>query len=169
MGRTDASGDVLLIHPESDDVKVEGDWMNGDITRLRAVHATHRVKARLAFRDLKKDVDHMRHSLRIRTDDKTFIVYIFANNGSWESESILVINGEVDCRGLRHHINYAENTVRVSVPRSCLSRPKWVRVGARTDSFIDEAEEYRLDDALSTGTASEVADAPTLGRKLRRC
>ncbi len=165
MGRTDVSGDVVLLHPESDDVKVEGDWTNGDITRLRAAHATHRVKARLKFRDLAKDVDHVRHSLRIRTDEKTFDVYAFANKGSWAGESLLVANREMECRGLQHHIDYAEDTVRVSVPRSCLSRPKWVRVGAGTDSFIDEAEEYRFDDALSTGEPG----LPALGRRLRRC
>lgn len=169
-GRTDASSDVVLLHPESDDVTVEEDWANGDITRLRAAHAMHRVKARVQFRDLrKKNVDTLNHVARIRTDAAVFTVHVFAGTGSWDGQSFLARNRVVKCRGLEHDIDYAENTARISVPRSCLGRPKWVRIGAATSSFVDAAEESRFDDALSTGNADEVPDRPAMGRRLRRC
>jgi hypothetical protein len=171
MGRADASSDVVLIHLDSDeDGTVVEDWENGDITRLRAAHGTHRVKVRLQFQDLqKRNVDGFNHFTRVRTDEKMFLIRLHAYRGWWAGESLLAAKRLLKCRGLKHHIDYAENTVRVSVPRSCLGRPKWVRVGAATNSFVKGTDQLRFDDALSTGTAGEVPDEPALGRKLRRC
>ena len=79
--------------------------------------------------------------------------------------------GEVECNGLRHRIDYAANTVRISVPRRCLDRPRWVRVGAKTISLgVDRrGEVIRYDDALATGTDGRATPSRiTLGQRLQR-
>jgi hypothetical protein len=32
------------------------------------------------------------------------------------------------CRGITHTVDYARETISVSVPRSCLGNPRWVQV-----------------------------------------
>jgi hypothetical protein len=38
----------------------------------------------------------------------------------------------VTCNGLRVRVRAAKDFVRMSIPRTCLDRPRWVRVGALT-------------------------------------
>ena len=177
MVSIDPSGDVVKHDDVGDDsvTIVDPTWHNGDITRLRARHRHHRVTARLTFAALEAGsrkpwtyhrflfvTDSGGHELR-----GTVGVDGGGGQGTWELDG-----RRVTCRGLRHAIDYRADTVRVSVPRSCLGRPTWVRVGGSTASWSEAQETYRSDDGLSTGeNATLDPDAPgplLVGRRLSR-
>ena len=54
----------------------------------------------------------------------------------------------VKCHGLSTKVDYVGQRVTVSVPRSCLGRPRWVKVGIATVRFADS---ILLDDAQTDG------------------
>ena len=53
----------------------------------------------------------------------------------------------VQCTGLERRIDYLANTLRLVIPRSCLSAPRWIRAGfgavrtheAEMQTFVDDA------------------------------
>jgi hypothetical protein len=49
------------------------------------------------------------------------------------------------CPGMTHRINYATNVVRMRIPRSCLGRPRWVRV-ALYNAMTTTADHPQPDD-----------------------
>ncbi|WP_325116771.1 hypothetical protein [Nocardioides sp.] len=68
----------------------------------------------------------------------------------------------VKCPRLSHRIDYVDDRVTMSVPRSCLGRPRWVRVDLANFMFRGETE----------ADFQEITDNPhsagTQGRLTRR-
>lgn len=60
--------------------------------------------------------------------------------------------GRVRCSGLRGGVRPAADRMTVTVPRTCLGRPRWVRTGALTYATSDEAVLTFNDDARRDGT-----------------
>lgn len=73
-----------------------------------------------------------------RTDTATY-VYLQVAGGD-----------ESPCSGLTHARSDSTDRVRVTVPRSCLGAPKWVRYGVA--SFGSAGDEYRYDDGRLNGS-----------------
>jgi hypothetical protein len=164
----DATGDVVLLGVEDDSVTPQPAWEPGDIKRVGVAHGTHRVRVRLAFRDVALRTDDA-YFYRIRTPHRRFVLAGFTDaredpQGEW---FLLSPSRErpVSCAGLRHRIDYTNEQVKVSVPRGCIGHPARVRVGALARTTIDAKEQTRLDDAHSTGQVERI----TLGPWLRRC
>jgi hypothetical protein len=68
----------------------------------------------------------------------------------------------VTCSGMRHSFDYARNVATVSIPRSCLGKPSWVRIGTQ-HSWFDKAGVMSVDDAGRAGW-SESDDVALSGR-----
>jgi hypothetical protein len=51
--------------------------------------------------------------------------------------------GSARCSGMSHTIDYTRNKVTLTVPRSCLGRPRWVEVAEST---------VRVEDTSSSST-----------------
>jgi hypothetical protein len=173
LERTDGTGDVVLRDPDSNQVTVEPDWANGDIVGLRVNHGPHRVKARLTFDELTRNVGAIFHDFEIRTPRRHFSAQVLTNEDAWKGDSELWLPGRPkDCDGLKHKVDYAQDVVRVWVPRKCLGSPRWVRVGAGTSTWREDDEsegiESRWDEALRTGEDGKESRHMTLTeRKLR--
>ena len=60
-----------------------------------------------------------------------------ADAGTWAGRHMLVDEefGKIRCPGLGHDIDYAAETVRIRIPRNCIGRPNWVRVGMTNFAF----------------------------------
>ena len=178
MRRTDPAGDVTADDLSGDDPVLDPEWRNGDITQLRVRHRHYRVTARLNFVELTagRRQPWMYHTFRFLTSGGGGLELsgtVGVNGGGRQGVWRLSDGRRVKCRGLRHTIDYQAETVRISVPRSCLGRPRWVRVGAKTSSFSEAQEVFRFDDALPTGEDATrdptvPPDAPTFGPRLRR-
>ncbi len=71
------------------------------------------------------------------------------------------------CRGLSHHIDYTANTVTMSVPRSCLGRPGWIKAGAasvRLAGMGDVVDGSNADQAPDPAVIEQYVDDAHAGK-----
>ena len=163
----DATGDVVLLGVVDDSVTPQPQWEPGDIRRIRVVHGAHRVRVRLGFHDVARRTDNS-YWYRLRTPHRRFGLIGFTAQDAPRGEWFLLSGYSGDprrCAGLRHHVDYANERVEVSIPRRCLGHPRRVRVGATATTWIDAKEQTRIDDAYSTNEVERFA----LGPWVRRC
>jgi probable HAF family extracellular repeat protein len=120
-----------------------------DIVKLRAQHRAHRVAVSLRFRDLLpgrwREVTE-----RIVTPEGSFLILSTARPDG--RKRLLLYDQQQDqgshCAGLRHAYDFDTNRVHLDVPRSCIGRPDWVRVGAAATRQIVSEDATAGDDAL---------------------
>jgi hypothetical protein len=135
---------------------------HGDIVSLRALHAHERVIVRLGFRNI-RETGHMWHTFVFATPGRRFTLDI-DNQGS------RVVDTSLNrCVDLKVRVRSAMDRMRVSVPRSCLDRPRWVRVGAETSTPSNRSD-FHYDDALQRGRndSNWLFEGPALGSRLHR-
>lgn len=144
---TDVSGDVEKVTFNGDEVGAEAvpDRTNGDIVGIRVSVLPRAVKIRTRYRDLAR-VGRFQHVTLLDSPKGKRVVTIAANQANWRGKvTVRNLRGdEVRC-AVSRTISYPDNTLSVSVPRSCLDNPNWVRVAQGTLTFygqnlwIDEA------------------------------
>jgi len=161
----DATGDVVLLGIEDDNVTPQPSWRQGDIKKIRATHGAHRVRVRLTMREVRRRTSNS-FFVRVRTATRRFEVAGFTAEelprGVW---FLISPNGQPRrCPRLEHHVNYGSEAVRISVPRRCLGGPARIRVGAGAQTSIDAAEQTRLDDAYSSGQVDHITFGPWMRR-----
>lgn len=96
----------------------------------------------------------------LRTNEglKRLAVVDAAVSQNWDGVHALgKLNGdELKCAGLSHAIDYDANTVKLVVPASCLSRPRWVQAYIGADGYATTASvgqpTFTHDNGLSGGT-----------------
>lgn len=173
----DAVGDVVrytvAVNSEDEPTEtVDPSVREGDVTSTTFSHQPRRVVATMRYRELTRRVD-MLHGFAFRTNKKVLREVTVTASAKTPRGRHRIENRKtrkVRCRGLQHRIDYAANTVRVSVPRACLERPSWIQGGAasiRVDaSRLDSAEIIDLfgDDAHSPKMRDNVAFGPRLRR-----
>lgn len=173
MKRTDPAGDVVEVIDRNDDgqgfARLRPPWAHGDIRALRVDHAPRRVFVVLRFRNINPRVDTVQN-LVFRTRQARFSLQVFHKGrriDRFESALWNDTRGTIAaCPGRRMGVNVAEDRVRVTVPRACIGRPRWVRVGASTWGLGE-------DDALRRGRNDSDVDSyssppPALGPRLFR-
>jgi hypothetical protein len=85
---------------------------------------------------------------------------------AWRGDAELDrITGERVRCAVSHSIDYAANVVQIGVPRSCLSSPRWVRLGYGSVSSGADFSTGWGDDALLDGTVKD--DLALSGRLYR--
>jgi hypothetical protein len=136
----DARGDVTRSGKPAPNIA------QGDIVRVLFDHRAHRVVIKLRYRALKRQWIRV-EGVELVTPKASFqMVHETPWRGNWQGHLTFFRNdNEKRCRGLGHHVDYRANTVRLSVSRSCLGRPRWVRGSEYTHremgnvSYIDNA------------------------------
>jgi hypothetical protein len=125
----DARGDMWTLNqdPESDAAfdKAPG-AREGDFVRTSYTHTDRRVVVTAKFRDLAKVGGQLYYSTRMRDQDgKKHIVNVIATRANRAGRATLTTYGgdRVDCNVV-HRIDYAENKIRVSLPRTCVDTPR---------------------------------------------
>ncbi len=167
--RRDATADVVSIQiseptPEDPDRGSEEEVLvpaperrEGDIVSSAVRHSGRKVVLKMRYRSLSRTTDLAGHLFSIRTNEKVRRdIAIVAGPRMWRGQAeVTSRRGEVRCRGLRKHISYARDQIRVVVPRRCLSNPRWVQVGmgAMTfkGDFTSETMDFFADDARTNG------------------
>lgn len=119
-----------------------------DIVRVAIDHRARVVLIRTKYAALDRRVVRI-DALDIRTSaGKRFMAQSFVmKRGKWQGATSLGTGtAEVDCPGMRHRFDYEANVATWSIPRSCLGRPRWVRLGVGMGrgpwsgpAFIDDA------------------------------
>jgi hypothetical protein len=166
LTHVDQRGDLQYVEGESETPSPAPTVQNGDITRTVMKHADRRISIRVQFADLRRvgmrgEVARIVTNEGVRRD-----VMIFAGLTSWRGEADMTRpNGKpVEC-DIAHKIDYDRNVVTVSFPRSCVSNPRWVRLGVGSFWMENEGSKSYADDAQLDG---QVNDNLKLSPRLRR-
>lgn len=171
-GHRDATGDLMSVayDPATGNVTdspstAEPTKTLGDISKVGVVHSDRTVKITLRFRDLSAAGFEQVHEFAIASPNRNRLVYVVAYPGHWGGKATMrTPHGKKVSCSLHHRIDYGHNTVTVKVPRSCLGRPKVVKVGAAT--LVGYGSKIYYDDAYATG--GEFTDPFTLSPRIHR-
>ncbi|HET6167453.1 MAG TPA: hypothetical protein VFE07_11550 [Marmoricola sp.] len=164
----DITGDVLSGPADSDaNPSTPDDRANGDVVWSTVIHKRHRVVMKMQLRDIAWNDETNLYGFIIKTKSMKRIVTVFASEGIRGGKTLMTkpSGKRVACH-ISRKIDYTANNVTVSVPRSCLGTPRWVKVGMATvflNGFASGDTEW-VDDANSSTLGSN----PVLGPKVRR-
>lgn len=154
---TDAAGDVTSFTyvDGSDPVVAEAPTRRrGDVRRVRLAHHESRVVVRYSMRDALSSEYGLFYGIRTPQADYSLVRFRFA-----EGKSVALTKGSstkpIRCSGISWDIDHEAATVGMSIPRSCLGSPRWVRVGAGVATFAGDERSY-WDDALRTGDNADI-------------
>ena len=135
--------------------------VEGDIIATRVIHAPRAVWIRVRLRELTTTTNGNFHRFAIKSDRRYRFVEIDALPGHWDGTALMTGSAgrPVTC-ALHFHIDYELNQIHLKIPRLCLGKPSWVRVGVR--STVAGALRVFTDDGHSLGVPGRVA----LGRRV---
>lgn len=150
---TDTTGDVTYVRRVGDQVLPGGAAKNramGDIRTVQVTHTATTVRVLIKYVELNRvGSDHF-HVAQIRTPQRSYEVDLYATTGHWRGDPTLYrANGTSPRCTLSWRIDYAANTTTITVPRSCLGNPAWIRAGAAMSNtygdkrFADDGLTYR--------------------------
>lgn len=132
---TDVIDDVWLWVPGDRTWTEAGPWPASDNVQAEATHWGSRVGDRVVvtmdFTDLQKfRSGRQEFAVKIATPRLTRVAWVIVKPGKWKGYHLLELsNGKaVSARGLTHQVGYTTETLTLTVPRSRLGYPPWVRV-----------------------------------------
>lgn len=145
----DATRDTYLTkYDETTDTSTyepAGSQVNVDLDGVVVRHTADKVVATASYADLKRTDNRFMYLLRLRTDEgvRRDVTVETLFSGWRGTVTFGKPNGDnVRCSGLDHAVDYAANTVRVSVPRGCLSKPRYVEAFTMAAGFSDAGNQY---------------------------
>lgn len=159
----DAAHDVVVLDENGNEVK-DPSRLDGDILTSGVSYYGRRLGLSMSFSDLGHDTAFSGYLFAIKTNEhKRFVMSIFAAPGEGWVATLSNRHGKVKCRGLSARVDYTADRVQTTIPRRCLSAPRWVQVasGALTGS---PDETVYADDSLLNGTWAGTAFGPRLRR-----
>jgi hypothetical protein len=130
----DPRGDVMTQDEVSALFRIVPDHDELDIVRTRFSHGEHRIQVRMAFADLRRDSSRPNYyALRIVSDrSPRRRVRVGVELG--RRTSVLRWVRPISCP-VYHSIDYELDVVIIGLPRSCVGRPRWVRIGASVQGY----------------------------------
>lgn len=142
-----ASGHAVVLDDGTDDLWVigpgEDDWdpfphhrPGVDVVGATVRHGADSVTATLRLVDLR--AGHWQDfSLRVRSDRpfRRAIVTVDPAHPGGRDRLLDRAEHRLACPGLHHDVDYAADTVRIVLPRTCAGGPAWVRVALATYLF----------------------------------
>ncbi len=167
VASTAPAGAARLLTPDavgdawsrgSDGVFTEaGSRSNTDVVASAVRHTDRRVNASVRYDDLVRNGDRVVTPVRVlASNGTTYLLRVTAEAGDRDGTGrLLRYTGKgaqtvgVPCEGLQHSVSYAEDLVAVSVPRSCLGGPAWVRYGGTVRAVDPDGTVFT--DALLSG------------------
>lgn len=153
---TDPVGDVWSISEGEDEEWAPTDDAPGaDVVRATVRHGRHNLRMRMTFADLRR-VEGQHYTATVVHRTGYGALFVSTGPRRWGGRHVLVDEqfGKVRCPGLDHTIDYATERVTMTIPRRCLDRPAWVRVGLDNFMFRESAGAFQeVTDNPHTATA----------------
>lgn len=144
---------------------------DGDILRTVVDHRLRKVVLTVKYAELRR-VDPVMHFVALTTNESFERLVIVIPTTENPQGQVKFTNGggsNLRCVDLERHIDYTANTLRLEIPRTCLSAPRWVRAGfggVRDHEANGESIETFVDDANRVGTLGTVH--PAYGVRVHR-
>jgi hypothetical protein len=160
---TDAANDVVVVTLPSGSTSPAADRAEGDIVSSVVKHKSRAVILSMHFQELTPGQTAL-HWYGIKTGKMTRIV-LFQTDAAHPSGQAALFNPKakrVRCR-VGYSVDYTANTASVKVPRSCLGKPRWVRVAMQEGSASGTPGQSYVDDSRNTG-----GFLPAYGPRVRR-
>jgi len=135
----DATADVRSASGEADTSSPAPTVTDGDIAWSRLTHGRYRIGVTVKFVDLQKAGDYRGHLVQVVTNEgvhRDVVVYVGPGMWGGKSEMDRPSGAKVRC-AVRHSIDYTNHVVTIGFPRSCVSNPRWVRLGVGSASVVD--------------------------------
>ena len=140
---------------------------DGDIVRSAVQHRPRKVIATMKFADLTNTGGPRLHVVQVRTNEganRSVFVETTPRSSRVTPTMITGRGRTVRCRGLDAKVDYAAKRVDVVIPRPCLSRPRWVRVGMGEAALVDDTTIFFDDANVRAGAGENLV----LGPRVRR-
>lgn len=164
---TDAAHDVVSQSIDNDvPSRPEPTRTQGDALAMRVTHGKKVVRIILRSARLTRDAKAVNvHVFGIRTNEgRRAELDLLVGAKQWQGEQRWSVNDrDRKCRGLRTHIDYRAGTVRLVVPRRCLSNPRWVQVGGGNGVLVGDRV-YADDVSLAGKVGHDIAYGPRIRR-----
>ena len=159
----DARGDMIKVQEGA----TEGDPAPGatiaDFKRTTFRHLDRVVVVHAQFVELAREGRRLTLWVNIRNDSgRYFTVGVQADRDDWTGHTLFLTRRGDEC-AMRHRIDYAENRIRVAIPRRCLDRPRTVAFRVYSE-HVRHSWNYSL---LDNGLADNMDDR-SWTRPLRR-
>lgn len=146
--------------PEAAPTRAEGDVLASGVA-----HRPRRVIVAMRYAAMTQTTMEAAHTFLLTTNEgKVRRVTVMVSPGHWGGTTYFN-NGHGDvvrCK-LTTTLSYAQRRATVSIPRRCLSSPRWVRVGMQ--SMTMEQGIFYLDDGQS---GAPLSGHPVFGPRVRR-
>lgn len=153
----DATRDVALFDPESrsDTPSPLPANRSTDIVSTVVQHRARRLAVRVELRNTARSgYRFVVAGLRTPADEHFDILLDYSRRPASGRVEVTGSRGRpVSCPGRSWSLDPATAHVRVSVPRSCLGDPRWVRVGVGTTAVSRDFDSIRGDDSRRDGLA----------------
>lgn len=128
---------------------------DGDIIRTRVWHSDSRVRMRVKFAELRRWPRFPRPNAvytRVVTNEGVRRwIYVKVTNPERGDLHMFRPDGEYARCKVRYSVSYRKNVVTIGFPRTCLSRPRWVRIGLEVLTPPIEGIGWFKDDAWRRG------------------
>lgn len=171
---TDAVQDVVVETCPGEDFEdctsaVDKAKAEGDIVRANIRHQSKRVLIRVKMREL-SNKGVRGHFIRIVTNEGIERwVNVLAFHGTLQPQFKELVNRNEDkvrCSGLWAGYDGATDVATFIVPRSCLSYPRWVRVGVGAFTASEDFDAFGADDLMKPNGVSQ--DTIALSPRIKR-
>lgn len=139
--------------------------VNVDLTKTVVTHGPKTIRVVAHYVNLKKTGDGYNFVVRTRDNKgrKTWSS-VLVEPSRWRGVSILMTRDGYGCKGFRHTIDYAANTVTTQAPRRCMGKPRWIEYQARAQSWtVDDessgtvfSDDARSDQAAPKGWSGRI-------------
>jgi hypothetical protein len=131
-----------------------------DVVRTLVTHRRHDVEIKLRFAELQRHAMRMEFAT-IRTGRQPGDNYALTLVVAPGMIAVQLTNatGPARCWDMGYRINFRRNTISMSVPRSCLGNPRWIRagvgaIGFNGSLFFKKGDNHLyFDDAMNDGFA----------------
>lgn len=115
---------------------------NVDVRNAKIAHSARTLKFWVRFVDLRRNQDVVAVHFMLRTPERTMAAMTVSFDRDTDA-TLLRRNGAlVRCRDLRVELQVPQDELELDIPRRCLGRPDWVKVGGVTSkvdlAFVDK-------------------------------
>ena len=155
-------GDVWVQGDNPDSWSEHGPRDNVDLKASRVRHAPRKVVTTAWFTDLVRTTDKTVSVFWLRTSaGRTFRVQQATGPGIRAGQVVFLeyVDGRIvdrTCQGMTREVSYADNLMRVTLPRPCLGRPAWVRYHGSATALTEGPGETYTDAMRSADPVNDL-------------